>query len=195
MSRACPRGARNARGSRLPNRSGSPLRCARHRRTGARSPATPLPPAPRPAKERQLPLTPEGRPPRRKAPASPPRNPEARSCGFELFAEERLVQGLGILMAGARLDQPRAQTFDRLGARGFRRFEPSVEDQARELALFVFDAAQDRTSFADDQFEHRNLFVEQLQYLVFDGSARGQIEDEDLARLPYPVQTADALFN
>ena len=93
-----------------------------------------------------------------------------------------------------RLFEPLAKRVEGLHAGGLGRPQPGVQHEIGELALLL-EAAEDGADLADDQLEHRDLFLQQRQHLLLQRAARDQIEDEDLAVLADAVDAADALLD
>ena len=74
------------------------------------------------------------------------------------------------------------------------RLGPQVGDHVLELALVV-QVAQDHVDLADDQLEHVELGLEQVQHRRLDGAGGDQVEDVDVVGLADAAEPADALLD
>src|SRR5262249_49358701 len=154
---------------------------------GARAPAPQVRRAPQPRPQ------PPGAPaPRRRIRAILP-STRSRSPGLEIFAEQCVVESLGILVLPARVVEASAEGIEGGAPSGLGGLEPSVEHKFRKIPL-LFEVAQDGAHFTDYQFEHRDFLVEEPQHLLLQGAAGHEVEDKDLALLADAVDAADTLF-
>src|SRR5258708_40334640 len=96
------------------------------------------------------------------------------SCGFEVFAEQGFVQGLGALVVLFRLVQAATEDIECLVAARFGRAEPSIEHEIGEFAILL-KAPQDFPHLPDHQPAHRDLLVEEAQNLLLQGVAGDKV--------------------
>src|SRR4051794_6795072 len=87
------------------------------------------------------------------------------SCGLEVLAEQRLVEGLRPFVDLPGVLEALAEGLERLLAALLGRLQPGVEHEVGEVAVLL-DAAEDRPDLADHELEHRDLLVEQPQHLL-----------------------------
>ena len=81
-----------------------------------------------------------------------------------------------------------------IGPTSLSRFEPGVERHLGEVA-FIPQPAEDRANFTDDQLKHGDLLLEQRQQLIFQCTARDEVEHEDFPILADAVDAANALLD
>lgn len=71
---------------------------------------------------------------------------------------------------------------------------PGVEDPVVELAVVV-QRPDDHVDLADDQLEHVDLGVQDVEQVRLDRVAHGEVVDEHLLGLPNPAHAADPLLD
>src|ERR1700751_1800099 len=74
------------------------------------------------------------------------------------------------------------------------RAKPGIEHQIGEIAV-LFEIAEDGSDFADHELEHRDLFIEQIEHLLFKGAGGYEIEHKHFTGLPNPVDASDPLLD
>ena len=191
MSRARPRGAGNAPGDRLPNRSGRALAAF-----GAEGKARDLRPRHRllhgAGKERRTCPTPERPPPRAKFQQVRRESPSALML-LRTLRRSAPRPGPRHPHGGPRLDQPRAQTL--IASARAASVDSSQAARIRlEISPLRLRCCQGSRLPRQPPVRTWRSSRRAASSFVLDRSARDEIEDEDLAHLPYPVETADTLI-
>src|SRR5260370_37652352 len=117
---------------------------------GARGPAPQVRRAPQPR-----PRPPGAPAPRQRIRAILP-SARPRSAGLEIFAEQSIVESLGILVLAARIVESPAEGIEGGGASSLSGLEPSVWHTSRQTPL-LFAVAPDCAHVTDHQYGHRDF--------------------------------------
>src|SRR5262245_40425512 len=118
----------------------------------------------------------------------------AASRGLEVFAEQRLVQGLGALVVLHRTLQSAAERVERFLAARLSGVQPSVEHEVGEFALLV-EAAEDRPT-SPTTSSNIEIFSSSRCRICSSRVPRGdEVEHEDFALLADAIDASDALLD